>query len=315
MNALSQEARALIDSVSAFDEPSPADKARVRARLSAELGAAALATLALSAATEFGAAAALEAAAAKAVVKGSSWSLFGKLALSGAALSVVLGAFWFSAEQSKHAAPRSEAQRATHDVATASPLARSGAQDESAAFPSEVSHGTSAATDSVEARSALSAANGEVRGSVREQSAEPARAASGDLVRAREPARVDSPLARQGARFDPSADADRTRKAQASAPAPQPSPAATGTLSLELKLLGEAQAALRAGAPERALALAAEHQARFPEGTMKEERLGIEVLAGCALGRDYRAQAESFLKRASDSPLRARVQKACGIEP
>jgi hypothetical protein len=48
---------------------------------------------------------------------------------------------------------------------------------------------------------------------------------------------------------------------------------------------------------------------------MKEERLGIEALAGCALGRDYKAQAEAFLRGATGSPLRARVQKACGITP
>jgi hypothetical protein len=48
---------------------------------------------------------------------------------------------------------------------------------------------------------------------------------------------------------------------------------------------------------------------------MKEERLGIEALAGCALGRDYRAQAEAFLRVAKSSPLIARVQKACGIKP
>jgi hypothetical protein len=105
------------------------------------------------------------------------------------------------------------------------------------------------------------------------------------------------------------------RKGEAVSAAAPETTRSEGTLGLELKLLGEAQAALRAGTPERALVLSAEHRARFPEGVMKEERLGIEALAGCALGRDYRAQAEAFLRVAGNSALRARVQKACGITP
>jgi hypothetical protein len=102
---------------------------------------------------------------------------------------------------------------------------------------------------------------------------------------------------------------------KSAAPVQTMAAAQASTLGAELKMLGEAQAALRAGAPEHALALAAEHRASYPTGVMKEERDGIEVLAGCALGRDYRAQAEAFVRSAQSSPLTARVRKACGLEP
>jgi hypothetical protein len=112
-------------------------------------------------------------------------------------------------------------------------------------------------------------------------------------------------------------EARRAAAARKAAPSTVAAPdaPAPSTLGQELKLLAEAQAALRADAPQRALALVAQHRASFPNGVMKEERQGIEALASCALGRDYRAQAEQFLKSAQSSPLAARVRKACGIEP
>jgi hypothetical protein len=58
--------------------------------------------------------------------------------------------------------------------------------------------------------------------------------------------------------------------------------------------------------------LAAQHRAQFPEGAMKQERMGVAALAQCALG-DARDEALAFLKLASGSPLAARVRKACGL--
>jgi hypothetical protein len=86
------------------------------------------------------------------------------------------------------------------------------------------------------------------------------------------------------------------------------------SLGPELALLAEAQAALRAGHPEQALALSHQHQARFPEGVLREERLGIEALAECDLGRKDSAHAQVFLRATPGSPLAARVRKACGLE-
>ncbi len=276
MNALGQEARALIDSVSKLDEPTATDKQRVRARISAELGAAVFATLAVSAASS-GAiatsvapaagvgAGALNAGASSGTAQGATWSLLGKLALSGAALSLVAGALWLGGGRSEQARETQTRRAAETRVAAPAPTPVEQA-------PAQVEQET---------------------------------------VAPNEPAPVTAEAA-------PAAPANSKRSAAArkSAEAVEPTPAVQpSTLGAELKMLGEAQVALRAGKPERALALALEHRASYPAGVMKEERDGIEVLAGCALGRDYRAQAEAFLRSAQSSPLKARVQKACGVEP
>lgn len=103
------------------------------------------------------------------------------------------------------------------------------------------------------------------------------------------------------------------RKAKVGLPAaatPSPHP---DTLGAELALLGRAQAALRAGRPAEAQALAAEHRATYPNGLMKEERMGVAALAECALSPDNRAEAKAFLAQSANSPLAARVRKACEL--
>jgi hypothetical protein len=270
MNALGQEARALIDSVATHDDPSGSDKTRVRARLAAQLGAAAFATLGatlVSSSTTDAALASASTGVSGAATKVSTGSLLNKLVLSGAALGALVAALWLGAGNERAHAPH--AQIAVKSVVPATPSA--------ASAPS---------------------------GAAREQFAPSAPAASVAVKAASSDDHAATRTRKHGER--------KSEAVIAAAPETAPS---EGTLGLELKLLGEAQAALRAGTPERALVLSAEHRARFPEGVMKEERLGIEALAGCALGRDYRAQAEAFLRVAGNSALRARVQKACGITP
>jgi hypothetical protein len=83
----------------------------------------------------------------------------------------------------------------------------------------------------------------------------------------------------------------------------------------ELAIIGEAQSALSAGDPARALRLADEHAARFPNGQFSAERAGIRALASCALhAPDAQAQATRFLRTQPGSPLAGRVRKACGIK-
>jgi hypothetical protein len=112
---------------------------------------------------------------------------------------------------------------------------------------------------------------------------------------------------------------------------PAPSPAATtlprktvvssaarktsgGSIADELVLIGAAQRALGDGNPALALELADKHAAQFPNGQLEEERAGVRVLAGCALGRpNAKAQAERFLRTRATSPIAAHVRKACGV--
>lgn len=99
------------------------------------------------------------------------------------------------------------------------------------------------------------------------------------------------------------------RERGATAPAAK---ASGNSLAEELSLLARAQRALREDDPQRALAIVQEHTARFPEGSLQEERSGIEALARCLLGESQADSVQAFLKRSPSSPLAARVRKECG---
>jgi hypothetical protein len=97
-------------------------------------------------------------------------------------------------------------------------------------------------------------------------------------------------------------------------PSSVPHGSQTGSIEEEIALIGEAQRALGAGDPARALQLADQHAARFPSGQLSEERAAVRVLAICALGRgDAKAQAERFLRERAASPAAGHVRKACGL--
>jgi hypothetical protein len=87
----------------------------------------------------------------------------------------------------------------------------------------------------------------------------------------------------------------------------------SGSLADELALLSTAQSALRAGNPSESLRIAAEHASRFPRGSMRHERLGIEALSRCALGEPGEQAAAQFLRETSGSPLAPAVRKACKL--
>ena len=86
-------------------------------------------------------------------------------------------------------------------------------------------------------------------------------------------------------------------------------------LAEEVSILSRATSALRASRPADALTLLDEHQRKFPNGRLAEERRGARVQALCALGR--RPEAESALARlekaAPRSPHVTRARKACGF--
>ena len=75
-------------------------------------------------------------------------------------------------------------------------------------------------------------------------------------------------------------------------------------------------AALRSGDSGGALRLAAEHQRRFPQGVLVEEREGARVVARCSSGRGPSASdaATALLATHPRSPMRARINAACGTE-
>jgi hypothetical protein len=96
----------------------------------------------------------------------------------------------------------------------------------------------------------------------------------------------------------------------ASPPSIQSGPA---TVAQEARLLGEADAALRAGDAARSLSLLDEHAATFPQGVLVEEAKAERVVVLCALGRqpEARQAAAVFLRDHGRSPLVARVRDSC----
>lgn len=84
-------------------------------------------------------------------------------------------------------------------------------------------------------------------------------------------------------------------------------------LSEEMRLLGAAQRELAAGHGNAALEMLDQHERRFPQGVLSEERRGARVLALCSLGRtrEARAEARRFLRTSPESPLVPRVVDSC----
>jgi RNA polymerase sigma-70 factor (ECF subfamily) len=260
MSELSQEARALIDSVSKLDDPSPEDRARVKQRVALSLGAAAFAAVAV---TQVGAGAG---PGVLGTAKAGLWGTTGKLALCASVLGGALALGWPGGQT---ASKPGSVQRQPAETSRSEP-AQPAAQ---LAMP---------APSEAPAQRAMTAAP-----------------------------ELAPPVSRERATQKPGHAASKAAR-EPVAPARAADP--RSTLGLELSLLGDAQAALRAGQPERALVLAQEHQARFPSGVLREERLGIETLSECVLGRKEPARAQAFLRTAPESPLAARVRKACGLE-
>lgn len=83
----------------------------------------------------------------------------------------------------------------------------------------------------------------------------------------------------------------------------------------ELELLGAAQHALQKQRPSRALSMLQEHAFRFPKGAMVEERMAMQALALCSLGRRHAAQTvlANLAARGAPSQLLPRVRSQCGL--
>ncbi|MBL8950417.1 MAG: hypothetical protein JNK82_06550 [Myxococcaceae bacterium] len=95
------------------------------------------------------------------------------------------------------------------------------------------------------------------------------------------------------------------------APVPEPR-REDDTLEAEAQALHEVQAALRARDSERALALIAEQNRRFPRGQLQPERDGARVLALCASDvTNGTAALSQFVAAHPGSPLLARLKAAC----
>jgi hypothetical protein len=110
-------------------------------------------------------------------------------------------------------------------------------------------------------------------------------------------------------------------EAQPSAPEPAVSSlhkqAPVDPLVEEVAILSRATSALRAGKPAEGLRLLNEHQRKFPNGRLAEERRAARIQALCAMGKRTEAEAElaRLAQSSPRSPHLARAQRACGFTP
>jgi len=84
-------------------------------------------------------------------------------------------------------------------------------------------------------------------------------------------------------------------------------------LAEEVLLLSRAETELHAGRPAKALVALAEHQRKFPRGSLAEERTAAKIQALCALGRNEEAntQLRQLLHISPKSALEERSRQAC----
>jgi hypothetical protein len=106
-----------------------------------------------------------------------------------------------------------------------------------------------------------------------------------------------------GAVANLSADADKSR--------PAASHHVHDRLAEEVAIIARAEAALRGGRPAVALEVLNEHERKFGNGLLSEERIAARAQALCALGRG--AEADAQLTQLSPNSLHGQPsRKACG---
>jgi len=114
---------------------------------------------------------------------------------------------------------------------------------------------------------------------------------------------------------EPEGKPPRVKRPKPEAPeaAEPPAPSPADSLQAERALLAKANAALRDGNPDAALAALGEHQKKFPRGVLEEERAATTVLALCATGRasEGKKSRDRFLTAWPRSVHAARVRAAC----
>ncbi len=88
------------------------------------------------------------------------------------------------------------------------------------------------------------------------------------------------------------------------------------SLQEEVRILSRAEQQLNSGHAEEALKTLAEHERRFPDGALAEERMAARVQSLCALGRlpGARADLAKFGRAYPRSPYLDRARRFCDID-
>jgi hypothetical protein len=344
---IADKTRALVEAGRTLDEPSAADRERVRARLTAALSAGAVVTTASKTAAERGASASAQTAGAGigAAKLFSSWGAAAVLATAAAG-----GVVWMRGTPTNSRPPvvqtASTAQpipgksaatsRASAPSETASPILPSALDPNSspAAPPAlELSAREPLAPLAVPNRKLLSGpklANSRQRAALERQEL----AGDSDAARVQSSRTAASPVTERDAlpaapptpSGAPSAalsaaqtDSDAPPSAAAVRPpteTAQPAAASARSLAGELALLDAAQRALALGELRSALAQLDQHAARFPSGGLVPERLAARAVTLCRMQRSREGlrELQRLQARAPASPLLTWAREACGSQ-
>lgn len=324
---LSPEARRIINEARGFDDPSPEDRARVKARWLAGVAAVA----GVSSLTE----------AARAA-GGLGWGL----KAAGAALVLAAGAvglnFLLPSDDAAEAAPPvavrtaepsgwNGAERARVETASPHEPEKSAELEAPAAIPQAVAP-QAIAPQAITPR----AGEHEPEGAVPVAPQSPSRVAQPVVAAPQAVAALgitegmvaegmaEAPLAPRV----PRATAARSRAVKVPSPTPSAHPApasaapapeasdpdgASGQLGEELSLLSEVRRSVQGGAPSRALELLSRYEARFGQPILGMEADALRVDALCSGGQREaaRERARAFQNEWPGSPLERRVSEAC----
>jgi hypothetical protein len=281
MSELSREARAVLEAARGGDEPTAADRARVRTALAVALGSAAATGTAEAAATS---SAAPGASGGMAAIGGGGWATGLKVLLAVALVGAGAGGYFAL-----------RGGGSTTDV-PAAPAAMAAAP----AMAPDAHRGVPAVTIEAMPLSTSDPSPAAAAAVVAEPASERAAETPAAAVEA-EPASERAAAQRAGAKSngDPRA---RNRAAPR-----------TASLARERQLIAAANRALRDGDAAGALRLLDRHAADFDDGVLVQERATARVLALCELGRveAARAEAASLLARWPRSPHAARIRASC----
>jgi hypothetical protein len=311
MKPLSPRGRALIDAALEADRPTARDRARIRAALAAQVGAAVLPAASSSLAAPAPPAALPTPPLAPVPVVPPPLpaipmlgGLGVKLVAAGALIGAVgLGAGVISSRPSGPAitatAPRAlEAPRPALDDRSPPP-----AQATAAAEAAE----EESAAPSAEPRPTDEKSPPEKPKSARAPAAAPPSPAENE-ERAKPPAPRAWPTAPPRAALPEAAGAPSSGGVL---------PSHASSLTEETALLREAQAALKEGDAAKSLAAVDALAARHPQGLLREERLAARVLALCAAGRveEARVEGQRFVAEMPRSIQAERVRASCAFAP
>jgi hypothetical protein len=98
------------------------------------------------------------------------------------------------------------------------------------------------------------------------------------------------------------------------APTPSARRATPSSPDDEARIVGEIDAALRAGDAATASRLVDEHARRYPRGALVPEREGARVIARCLSGARASSGAGAYIAAHPRSPMRGRIEAACGAD-